>query len=85
MASFSRNTDSAVKRNGQMYGLAQKMGAVTLKASIGKDDAGLSAYNVGASYALSKRTLLDAGYRNVNATGTASDVKQVFAGVRFAF
>jgi predicted porin len=85
MASFSRNTDSAVKRNGQMYGLAQKMGAVTLKASIGKDDAGLSAYNVGASYALSKRTLLDAGYRNVDATGTASDVKQVFAGVRFAF
>ena len=30
-------------------------------------------------------TLLDAGYRNVDATGTASDVKQVFAGVRFAF
>lgn len=85
LASFSRNTDSGVKRNGQMYGVAQQMGAVTLKASIGKDDAGLSAYNVGASYALSKRTLLDAGYRNVNATGTASDVKQVFAGVRFAF
>jgi predicted porin len=85
LASFSRNTDSGVKRNGQMYGVAQQMGAVTLKASIGKDDAGLSAYNVGASYALSKRTMLDAGYRNVNATGTASDVKQVFAGVRFAF
>jgi len=85
LASFSRNTDSGVKRNGQMYGVAQQMGAVTLKASIGKDDAGLNAYNVGASYALSKRTLLDAGYRNVNATGTASDVKQVFAGVRFAF
>ena len=85
LASFSRNTDSGVKRNGQMYGVAQQMGAVTLKASIGKDDAGLNAYNVGASYALSKRTMLDAGYRNVNATGTASDVKQVFAGVRFAF
>jgi predicted porin len=85
LASFSRNTDSGVKRNGQMYGVAQQMGAVTLKASIGKDDAGLNAYNVGASYALSKRTFLDAGYRNVNATGTASDVKQVFAGVRFAF
>jgi hypothetical protein len=84
-ASFSRNTDAAVKRNGQMYGIAQQMGATTLKASIGKDDQGLNAYNVGAAYALSKRTLLDVGYRNVNATGTANDVKQVFAGVRFAF
>ena len=84
-ASFSRNTDAGVKRNGQMYGVAQQMGAVTLKASLGKDDAGLNAYNVGAAYALSKRTLLDVGYRNVNTTGTANDVKQVFAGVRFAF
>ena len=84
-ASFSRNTDATVKRNGQMLGLAQKMGATTLKASVGKDDAGLNAYNIGASYSLSKRTLLDVGYRNVNATGSANDIKQVFAGVRFAF
>ena len=66
-------------------GVAQKFGVITAKASYGRTNTSLDAYNVGAEYALSKRTAVLVSYRSVNATGTASDIKQAGVGLTHAF
>ncbi len=70
---------------GDLVGVAQKLGAYTVKASYGKTNSDVEAYNVGAEYALSRRTNVLVSYRNVDYTGTANDVKQVGVGVTHRF
>ena len=70
---------------GNLVGVSQKMGAYTLKAGYGKTNNNVEAYNVGAEYALSKRTDLLVSYRNVDKAGTTADIKQVGVGVTHRF
>lgn len=82
--SYSDNKGAAASK-GNLVGVSQKVGAYTLKASYGKTNTNVEAYNVGAEYALSKRTDLLVSYRNVDKAGTANDVKQVGVGVTHRF
>lgn len=74
-----------VAYQGNMVGAAQKIGAYTVKASYGKTNNSVEAYNVGAEYALSKRTDLLVSYRNVDKAGSTADIKQVGVGVTHRF
>lgn len=85
--SHSSNEDSGVTATGTLVGVAQPLSGtpVTLKASYGRTNTDVTAYNLGASYALSKRTSVEATYRRVDAALAANDVTQLGAGMRFAF
>lgn len=86
--SFSDNKTATVgqtNHRGQLVGASQRLGAVTVKAGYGWTDNDVKAYNVGAEYALSKRTDLLVSYRNVNRVGTATDVASVGLGVTHRF
>jgi len=74
-----------VTSTGDLVGISQPFGAVTAKASYGKTNTDVKAYALGADYNLSKRTIVGATYRNVDAVGTASDIKQVGVGVTHRF
>lgn len=83
---YSHSDNQGVVANkGNLVGAAQKVGAYTLKASYGKTNADVEAYNVGAEYALSKRTDVLVSYRNIDKTGSVNDVKQVGVGVTHRF
>ncbi len=85
--SYSSNVDAGVKSHGTLVGVTQPLAGtpVTLKASYGETNTDVKAYSLGAGYALSKRTSVDAYYRNVNKAGSAQDVAQVGFGIRHAF
>ncbi len=70
---------------GNLVGVSQKVGAYTFKAGYGKTNTDVKAYNVGAEYALSKRTDVLVSYRNVDKTGATNDIKQVGVGVTHRF
>jgi len=70
---------------GDLIGASQAFGPVVAKASYGKTNTDVKAYALGADYNFSKRTLVGVNYRNVDATGTAHDVKQVGVGVTHRF
>lgn len=72
-------------KKGDLVGLAQQFGAYTAKASYGKTNTDVKAYNVGLDYALSKRTQVGVAYRNVDVAGTSSDIKQVGVGLTHRF
>lgn len=82
--SYSDNSGASVSK-GHLVGVSQKLGAVTAKASYGRTDRDVNAYNVGAEYAFSKRTDLLVSYRNVDAAGTTADVRQVGVGITHRF
>jgi predicted porin len=82
--SFSDNSGATVSK-GHLVGVSHRLGAVTAKASLGRTDRDVNAYNVGAEYAFSKRTDLLVSYRNVDAAGTSSDVRQIGVGVTHRF
>ena len=84
-ASHSVDKDSATESSGTLVGAAMAVGnsPVTVKASYGIKSVGnVKAYNVGADYALSKRTAISVAYRNVNAT---TDTKQMGVGLTTQF
>ncbi len=74
-----------VASKGDLIGASQAFGPVTAKASYGKTNTNVKAYALGADYNFSKRTLVGVNYRNVDATGTARDVKQVGVGITHRF
>lgn len=74
-----------VASTGDLVGVTQAFGPLTAKASYGKTNTDVKAYAFGADYNLSKRTIVGATYRNVDAAGTASDIKQVGVGVTHRF
>lgn len=87
-ASLSQNTDGNVTRRGALVGATQKISnQVMLKASYGRTDSttDVSAYNVGAAYSFSRRTLVEAVYRRVDLAGTQRDVNAVSFGLRHSF
>lgn len=84
---FYTHTDNkgVSAKTGDTVGVAQDFGPVTAKASYGKTNTDVKAYALGADYNFSKRTAVGVVYRNVDATGTASDIKQVGVGVTHRF
>jgi predicted porin len=74
-----------VAHTGDLFGASRAFGPVTAKASYGKTNTNVKAYAMGADYNFSKRTLMGVNYRNVDATGTTNDVKQVGVGVTHRF
>ena len=79
------NNEGIVATKGDLIGASQAYGPVTAKASYGKTNTNVKAYAMGADYNFSKRTAVGVNYRNVDAAGTASDVKQVGVGVTHRF
>jgi predicted porin len=93
-ALWTEKQGTAVSAAGQMIGAKYAMGAVTLLASVGRNNDKLAAnadqkiYGIGADYALSKRSTLFARYenRNQNTTSAANDVTKVTSvGVKHTF
>ena len=83
---YTHSDDKGVgAHTGDLIGIVQAFGPVIAKASYGKTNTDVKAYALGADYNLSKRTALGLAYRNVDATGTAHDVKQVGVGVTHRF
>lgn len=82
--SYSDNSGAANSK-GNLVGVSQKMGAVTVKAGYGWTDRDVKAYNVGAEYAFSKRTDLLVSYRSVDAVAASADVKQIGVGITHRF
>ena len=74
-----------VASTGDLVGVTQAFGPLTAKASYGRTNTDVSAYALGADYNLSKRTTVGATYRNVDAPGSANDIKQVGVGVTHRF
>jgi len=83
---YTHSDDKGVKANkGDLIGASQQFGPITAKASYGKTNTNVKAYALGADYNFSKRTSVGVNYRDVDATGTAHDVKQVGVGVTHRF
>ena len=72
-------------KKGDLVGVSQKFGAYTAKASYGRTNTEVKAYNVGLDYALSKRTEVGVAYRNVDVAGTNLDIKQLGVGLTHRF
>ena len=64
---YSKDTVSNVETSGKSVGINQAMGAVIALASYGEKE-GTKAYNLGATYNLSKNTMLHARYVKESAT-----------------
>ena len=71
-----------VNTKGDLVGARQQLGPMAFKASYGKTDKDVKAWNVGADYALSKRTEVGIAYKNVD---LLADVKQVSVGLTHKF
>ena len=83
---YTHSDDKGVgAHTGDLIGVIQAFGPVTAKASYGKTNTDVKAYALGADYNFSKRTAVGVAYRNVDATGTAHDVKEVGVGVTHRF
>jgi predicted porin len=85
--SHSNNTSATAgeTKKGDLVGVSKGFGAVTAKASYGKTNTEVKAYNVGFDYHLSKRTEVGVAYRNVDLVGSAHDVKQIGVGLTHRF
>jgi predicted porin len=78
---YSEDKVSGVSTTGKSVGVNQALGAVTLLAGYGENDT-VKAYNVGASYALSKNTLVHARYVKED---SATNVQKFGAGLEVNF
>jgi predicted porin len=58
---------------------------ITAKASVGRTNAGMNSYAVGADYAFSRNTVARVIYRNADHDINARDVRQVVAGLEYKF
>jgi predicted porin len=84
--SFVHSDDQGlVKSKGDSIGIAHDFGKITAKASYGRTNTSVKAYAAGADYNFTKRTALNVAFRNVDAAGTAGDVKAFGVGVTHRF
>lgn len=83
--SDNKSATAGETKKGDLVGVAQKMGVITAKASYGKTNTDVKAYNVGLDYALSKRTDVGVAYRSVDVAGSAHDIKQIGLGLTHRF
>lgn len=81
----SADTTSGVKTVGDSFGLTRTLGRATLKGTYGRTDRDLTAYALGADYALSKRTEVGVSFRKVDRAGSAGDVQGVGVGLTHRF
>ena len=82
---YSQDTVDGAETTGKTFGVQQKLSdPITLMVSYG-ENADIKAYAVGASYAMSKRTMLHVRYRDVNADAAASDLTQFGIGIEHNF
>lgn len=72
-------------RKGNMVGASHDIGKFTVKASYGKTNTDIVAYNAGVDYNLSKRTTAGVVYREVNKEGASNDVRQIGVGLTHRF
>lgn len=72
-------------KKGDLVGVSQGFGPYTAKASYGRTNTQVKAYNLGLDYALSKRTAVGVAYRVVDLTGTTNDIKQLGVGLTHRF
>ncbi len=83
--SDNKSATAGETKKGDLVGLSQSFGPVTAKASYGKTNTDVKAYNVGLDYAFSKRTEVGVAYRNVDVAGTTADIKQIGVGLTHRF
>jgi predicted porin len=83
--SDNKSATAGETKKGDLIGASQRIGAITAKASYGKTNTEVKAYNVGFDYHLSKRTEVGVAYRNVDLVGSAHDVKQIGVGLTHRF
>lgn len=83
-ASHGTSSGAAGDKVSNLLGASMKLGStpVTIKGSYGVATGSVVAYNLGADYALSKRTGVSVAYRNVDA---ATDVKSFGVGLTHSF
>jgi predicted porin len=72
-------------KKGDLVGVSQGFGPYTAKASYGRTNTEVKAYNVGIDYAMSKRTAVGVAYRVVDLAGTTTDIKQLGVGLTHRF
>jgi predicted porin len=83
---LTHSDDTGVaKSKGTLVGVTQTVGAITGKLSYGTTNTDVTAYSVGADYALSKRTDVGVTYRAVDRQGSSHDVTQVGVGLVHRF
>lgn len=83
---YSHSDNHGVVANkGDLVGLRHQMGAVAVKASYGKTNTNIKAWNVGTDYSLSKRTEAGIAFRNVDLAANAADIKQISVGITHRF
>lgn len=70
---------------GDLIGVSQGFGPYTAKASYGKTNTDVRAYNAGVDYNLSKRTAVGVAYRVIDRAGTTTDVKALGVGITHLF
>lgn len=83
--SDNKSATAGETKKGDLIGASQRIGSITAKASYGKTNTDVKAYNLGADYHLSKRTEVGVAYRNVNVAGTSNDIKQLGVGLTHRF
>lgn len=84
-AVYSDDTVDGAESQGKTVGVQQKIsGPLSVMASYGEKQ-NVNAYAVGATYNLSKRTMLHARYRNENDTNNANDRRQFGLGIEHNF
>jgi predicted porin len=79
------DNEGVVKSKGDLVGVHHQMGSYAAKASYGRTNTDVTAYNVGLDYALSKRTEVGVVYRVVDKVATAADVRQIGVGIKHNF
>lgn len=80
--SYSDNNGVAPS-NGSLIGVAQPLGNFVAKASYGRTNNNVTAYNLGVDYNFSKRTVAYAAYKHVNNAGV--DTSQYGVGLSHSF
>lgn len=84
-ALYSDDTVDGVESQGKTVGVQQKLpGAMTVMASYGEKQ-NVDGYAVGATYNLSKRTMLHARFRDEDSTTNANDRRQFGVGLEHNF
>jgi predicted porin len=84
-ALYSDDTVDGAESQGKTIGVQQKLpGALTLMASYGEKQ-NVDGYAVGATYNLSKRTMLHARFRDEDSTTDANDRRQFGVGLEHNF
>jgi predicted porin len=83
---YSDNTGASAFKGTSVSAIQPLAGtSFSLKGSYGQRTGDIKAYNMGVDYAFSKNTVASVVYRNVNAPGGESDIKEMGVGLLMKF